>query len=208
MKRFLVVFGMVAALVGFTAVSQAGATAELELISGGSFTTIPVTSSVTSFSQSFAGYSIGGTTMSLGSASLPIMDLSIAGGGTGAITVMFSESGFTYSGGLTFSASNTPIVGNPTLTAAVYWGPSLLSTANQIGSSLTLTGGLSSTSGNVNSTSAYSITEVFNVDPGAGSTVAFSADAAVTAPEPATLFLVSSGLAAGGLFGRFRKKKA
>ena len=108
MKRFLIIFGMIVTLVGFTAVSQSGATAELELISGSSFKIISESSPGVAnfFSTTFAGYSVvsstGFTAPAVGSSALPVMDLSISGTGTGKLEVLFSQSGFTYSGPLTF----------------------------------------------------------------------------------------------------------
>jgi hypothetical protein len=166
---------------------------------------------IIAFTGSFAGYSVIGsvslTAPAVGSSSFPVMDLGISGVGTGPVTVLFSQTGFTYSGAMTVSASNTPVLGSPTLTAAAYWGSNVLSTTNQIGSTLTLQGlSTGSTSGSINSSSPYALTESFTVDPGTGGTVSFSADASLATPEPASLLLVGGGLAGWGFIRRFWKK--
>jgi hypothetical protein len=222
MKRFLVILAFVMAVIGMMA-GQARATAELELIDTTSTGTISETiidstgTGVVNFTGQFAGYEFNvttGVTMpAVGSAGNPTMDLSsvnIQGtGGGGTLTLKFTDTGFSYSGGMTFAPAINLLSAYPTtVTAAAYWGSNPFDMTHQIGSTLSFSGngGIGSVTGSV---LPSTLTEVLTINPDQnGDSVFVSADATLTTPEPASLLLVGGGLGLGGLLSRFRKKKA
>jgi len=224
MKRFMVIWGMVVACLGFVAVGSAVATPTLTISDGVAADTVTASSAsgVVTFSGTVGDYTLNittGLTMpAIGSASNPVMDIlsfnaTLLAPTSEVLTIAFSATDFTASPvGLALQIGGTSIGGSATVVDSAYFDKTdkLFGTGSLIGSTGALAGSPfgGSAVGAVTSPSPYSLTDIITLTPGTGGSqpiVSFDASLSAT-PEPASLFLVGSGLAGWGFLRRFRKK--
>jgi len=219
--RKLAIVGVIAAVVLMMA-GQAGATAEIEVISGGQTDLInPATNGTVtmpdgwSVTLSYTANPPGpGFVLDLGTITVsgPTTLITSGAGQNNTLEILLSGTGFTASGTAVFDVSGSSI-GNLTVTSEkAYYSTtnSIFAETTQIGSTLgPYSSGFNATTTGTITSSSYSLTEdLLLTATSSGANVTASLDSGLTVtPEPGTLLLVGAGMVGLTVF-RGRRKKA
>ena len=218
MKKNLIL-GAAAAVTTLVAAPQAHATAELMLISGASTVTIVdglagdsnPNPGVVTYIGAVGGWSINVTTGNGNptGAMIDVNSIDDTSGSANGLTIAFSQTGYTYTGGIFADIGGTTagtVHGDPA-GFAVYQGINNLNF--QLSNLIALTSSVNGSAvGFVGGPTPYSLTEVVTLDGGKSPGGSASFDAQVKTPDGGTTLVMLGGAMIGlvGLRSRFAKR--